>query len=58
MADHVVVEKDTNSGSSALVAVVAIVVLAVIAWFAYQYFAGGSAPTTNVNVSTPSVTGQ
>jgi hypothetical protein len=58
MADHVVVEKDSGSGMSALLAIVGIIVLAAIAWFAYQYFVSGNAatPTTNVNVTTPTVT--
>lgn len=64
MADHVVVEKETKesgSGSGAIIAIVAIVVLVIIAWFAFQYFGGGSveAPTTNVNITAPTTgTGQ
>lgn len=58
MADRIIERESNGSGMSAVVAIVALIVLAAIAWFAYQYFAGAGTPTTNVNVSTPSVTGQ
>ena len=58
MADRIIERESNGSGMNAVVAVVALIVIAAIAWFAYQYFAGGNTPTTNVNVSTPSVTGQ